>query len=67
MIVVVFNKPDFEYDVHSLLKEFFPQEDVQMYYSCSPDEVEGGKKLSLHAPRDDRRWSKGICGCLTGI
>ena len=34
MIVVVFNKPDFEYDVHSLLKEFFPQEDVQMYYSC---------------------------------
>ena len=30
MIVVVFNKPDFEYDVHSLLKEFFPQEDVQM-------------------------------------
>ena len=29
MIVVVFNKPDFEYDVHSLLKEFFPQEDVQ--------------------------------------
>ena len=34
MIVVIFNKPDFEYDVHSLLKEFFPQEDVQMYYSC---------------------------------
>ena len=38
MIVVVFNKPDFEYDVHSLLKEFFPHEDVQMYYSCPPDE-----------------------------
>ena len=50
MIVVVFNKPDFEYDVHSLLKEFFPQEDVQMYYSCSPDEVEG-KNLPARTTR----------------
>ena len=32
MIIVTFNKPDFEYDVHSLLKEFFPKEDIQMYY-----------------------------------
>ena len=32
MIIVMFNKPDFEYDVHSLLKEFFPKEDIQMYY-----------------------------------
>lgn len=48
MIVVVFNKPDFEYDVHSLLKEFFPQEDVQMYYSCSPDEVEGKNLACTH-------------------
>ena len=31
MIIVTFNKPDFEYDVHSLLKEFFPKEDIQMY------------------------------------
>ena len=48
MIVVVFNKPDFEYDVHSLLKEFFPQEDVQMYYSCSPDEVSGRNLACTH-------------------
>ena len=48
MIVVVFNKPDFEYDVHSLLKEFFPQEDVQMYYSCPPDEVEGKNLACTH-------------------
>lgn len=48
MIVVVFNKPDFEYDVHSLLKEFFPQEDVQMYYSCSPDEVYGRNLACTH-------------------
>ncbi len=48
MIVIFFNKPDFEYDVHSLLKEFFPQEDVQMYYSCSPDEVSGRNLACTH-------------------
>ena len=53
MIVVVFNKPDFEYDVHSLLKEFFPQEDVQMYYSCSPDEVEGKNLACTHHEMTD--------------
>ena len=30
MIVVIFNKPDFEYDVHSLLKEFFLQDVLQL-------------------------------------
>ena len=53
MIVVVFNKPDFEYDVHSLLKEFFPQEDVQMYYSCPPDEVEGKNLACTHHEMTD--------------
>ena len=53
MIVVVFNKPDFEYDVHSLLKEFFPREDVQMYYSCSPDEVEGKNLACTHHEMTD--------------
>ena len=38
MIIVNFNKPDFEYDVHSLLKAFFPNEDIQMYYTCDPSE-----------------------------
>ena len=53
MIVVVFNKPDFEYDVHSLLKEFFPLEDVQMYYSCPPDEVEGKNLACTHHEMTD--------------
>ena len=44
---------DFEYDVHSLLKEFFPQEDVQMYYSCSPDEVEGKNLACTHHEMTD--------------
>ena len=53
MKVVVFNKTDFEYDMNSLLKEFFPQEDVQMYYSCSPDEVEGKNLACTHHEMTD--------------
>lgn len=34
MIVINFNKPEFEYDVHSLIKAFFPKEDVKMCYTC---------------------------------
>ena len=45
MIIVTFNKPDFEYDVHSLLKEFFPKEDIQMYYR-EPANFEGNKNLA---------------------
>lgn len=39
MIAVVFSKPAFEYDVHSLIKAFYPKEDVQMYYTCPEEEV----------------------------
>ena len=35
MIIVYFNKPDFEYDVHSLVKAFFAKEEVQMFYMFS--------------------------------
>ena len=48
MILVIFNKPDFEYDVHSLLKAFFPKEEIQMYYSCPPEEVEGQNLACTH-------------------
>lgn len=34
MIVICFNKPEFEYDVHSLIKAFFPNEVIEMYYTC---------------------------------
>lgn len=32
MIAIVFNKRDFEYDVYSLIKAFFPQEEVEIFY-----------------------------------
>lgn len=33
MINVNLNKPELEYDIHSLIKAFFPKEDVEMYYT----------------------------------
>ena len=48
MIVVNFNKPEFEYDVHSLIKAFFPKEDVEMYYTCAQTEVEGKNVACTH-------------------
>ena len=30
MIEVIVNRPSFEYDIHSLVKAFFPREDVQV-------------------------------------
>lgn len=31
MIEVIVNRPSFEYDIHSLVKSFFPREDVQIH------------------------------------
>ena len=33
MINVNLNKPEFEYDIHSLIKAFFPKDDVEIYYT----------------------------------
>ena len=30
MIEVIVNRPGFEYDIHSLVKAFFPREDVSV-------------------------------------
>lgn len=48
MIFVFFNKPDYEYDVHSLIKAFFPKEDVELYYTCPEEEVEGKNVACMH-------------------
>lgn len=48
MIVINFNKPEFEYDVHSMVKAYLPKEDVEMYYTCSLEEVEGKNVACTH-------------------
>lgn len=52
MIVINFNKPEFEYDVHSLIKAFFPKEEVEMYYTCPEAEVEGKNVACTHRELD---------------
>ena len=48
MIVINFNKPEFEYDVHSMVKAYFAKEDVEMYYTCDEAEVEGKNVACTH-------------------
>ena len=48
MIIINFNKPEFEYDIHSLVKAFFPKEEIEMYYTCSEAEVEGRNVACTH-------------------
>ena len=45
MITVNLNRTEFEYDIHSLLKAFFPKEDVEIYYT---KEAHAGKKCGMH-------------------
>ncbi len=40
MIIVNLNKPEFEYDIHSLIKAFYPKEDVEIFYT-EKAELEG--------------------------
>jgi len=48
MIVINFNRPEFEYDVHSLVKAFLPKEDVEMFYTCAKEEVEDKNVACTH-------------------
>ena len=48
MIVINFNKPEFEYDVHSLIKAYLPKEDIEMYYTCQEAEVAGKNVACTH-------------------
>ncbi len=40
MIRIYFNKPLFEYDIHSLVKAFFPKEEVELYYTFAEEAAE---------------------------
>ena len=44
MITVTLNRTEFEYDIHSLLKAFFPKEDVEIYYT--PEAQAEGKNVA---------------------
>lgn len=48
MIIILFNEPEFEYDVHSLVKAFYPAEEISMYYTTMPAEGEEKKLACTH-------------------
>ena len=43
MILAKLNKPEFEYDIHSLIKAFFPEENV----SATAEEKKYEEEISL--------------------
>ena len=47
MIVVQLNRRDFEYDIHSLVKAFYPGEDVGVYLAGELPEIETQLKISV--------------------
>ena len=57
MIAVFLNKQDFEYDVHSLVKAFYPGEDVRIVYEeAQPQETsELNINLSLRGRHDGQK------------
>lgn len=55
MIFVFFNQPDFEYEVHSLIRAFFPGETVELYYTCPQEEVQGKNVACMHRDAGELR------------
>lgn len=49
MIAVKLNRTEFEYDIHSLLKAFFPKEDVEIYYTAEAHADEKNVACTNHS------------------
>ena len=47
MITIQLNKRDFEYDTHSLVKAFFPEEEVSVIYEGEPEKEKSHLKISI--------------------
>ena len=45
MIGISFNKREFEYDAYTLVKAFYPKEDIEMYYTEVVEEEKSYEKL----------------------
>ena len=53
MITVNLNRTEFEYDIHSLLKAFFPKEDVEIYYTAEAHADEKNVACTNHLAEAD--------------
>ena len=66
MIQVLLNKTEFEYDIHSLIKAFFPKEDVEIYYT--EDAGAEGKNVACthHSVGTEVENGTGFCQPVSG-
>ena len=63
MIEVIVNRPSFEYDIHSLVKAFFPREDVQVRVQDTfTDDTK--IRMTVHFTDDQVSFSVTEDGCL---
>ena len=53
MITVNLNRTEFEYDIHSLLKAFFPKEDVEIYYTKEAHAEEKNVACTNHSAENE--------------
>lgn len=52
MITVNLNRTEFEYDIHSLMKAFFPKEDVEIYYTAEAHADEKNVACTNHLVKE---------------
>ncbi|MBS6396911.1 MAG: coproporphyrinogen dehydrogenase HemZ [Clostridiales bacterium] len=55
MIEVIVNRPSFEYDIHSLVKAFFPGEDVAVHVQEAYSEGDTALRMSVHFTDEEVR------------
>ncbi len=58
MIDIVFNKKEFEYDAYTLIKAFYPQEEVSILYE-GEEKTESSQKINI--------LFLGFCKCINQI
>ena len=57
MITVTLNRTEFEYDIHSLIKAFFPKEDVELYSAKEAHADEKNVACTNHSAEQEEAGS----------
>lgn len=65
MITVCLNEADFEYDIHSLVKAFYPAEDVKVF--ADTQRIEELEQQCRPLFRLEVYYRKGTAGCVDEI
>ena len=60
MITVTLNRTEFEYDIHSLIKAFFPKEEVELYYTKEAHAEEKNVACTNHSADQEPNKAKEV-------